>query len=365
MFNRFRFFWNIAAIGAVSGIGIWWMYRRALPFLEPLWTLAFFLILPVFFTLPHVAIDHMPIKMTKISAWLGGYWFIFVFYSILVMVIYFLIYLVSTLFMASQFWALWAGRLAGLGLAVVVITLIYGTWRALHPTYRTIHIQTKKTLQKDLTIAFLTDIHFSPILSSWYSRRMVRRLNNSTADAIIFGGDMIDGNLDFVLKDGSYRNLEQLRAPLGIFAVYGNHDYFNGNLEKEGSHFRPLHFLRNQSIALTETVSLTGLDDYLHHPETEIPTPAVHTFNIIIDHEPLRLATAAQKGYDLYLAGHTHGGQFFPNTIITDRLYTLNYGYRKFAEMFAYVSSGYGFWGTPIRIGSAPEIVFFHVSFLA
>ena len=45
-----------------------------------------------------------------------------------------------------------------------------------------------------------------------------------------------------------------------------------------------------------------------------------------MDHEPLRIREAAKKGYDLYLGGHTRGGQFFPVTWITDRMYLLNYG---------------------------------------
>ena len=60
---------------------------------------------------------------------------------------------------------------------------------------------------------------------------------------------------------------------------------------------------------------------------------------------------------DLYLGGHTHWGQFFPVTWITDRMYLLNYGNRRIGTIDAIVSSGYGSWGFPFRTGPSPEIV--------
>ena len=55
---------------------------------------------------------------------------------------------------------------------------------------------------------------------------------------------------------------------------------------------------------------------------------------------------AAEAGYDMYLAGHTHTGQMFPNRLVTQRMYKLDYGLARFGDLTAVVSNGYGFLGT-------------------
>ena len=61
---------------------------------------------------------------------------------------------------------------------------------------------------------------------------------------------------------------------------------------------------------------------------------------------------AAKAGHDLFLAGHTHGGQFWPNRYFTKRAFDLDYGVKRYGNMMAYVTSGYGMWGTPLPTGS-------------
>ena len=361
MFNRFLFFCSIGLIGMVSGIGLWWMYRRGFTLLMPKWTVLFFVILPLMFVLPHIAIDHMPLTLTKICAWVGGYWFIFVFYSILLMVVYFLIFLGTALFHQPSLWQTLSHNMALYGGIAVALLVLAGSWNAFHPVYRDVTIRTNKPLSREITIAFVTDTHLGPIQSSWYSKALTERLNDAGADAIVFGGDIIDGNLPFVLADGSYKNFAALHAPLGVYAVYGNHDYFNGDLKKEAAEFKPIQFLQNDTITLADSIELTGLDDYLHDPYNNVPKPKDEHFQILVDHEPLRIPPASLAGYDLYLAGHTHGGQYPPISWLTERMYLLNYGTKTFAHMTAIVSNGYGFWGTPVRIGPAPEIVRIHI----
>ena len=171
------------------------------------------------------------------------------------------------------------------------------------------------------------------------------------------GGDLIDAHLDFVLRDGSYRAFEQIKARLGTYAVFGNHDFFDGDIDREDQYFSSIRFLRHEQWELVPGLVLTGLNDYIHFPSATVPACDPGQFNILIDHEPLRISQAEAAGYDLYLGGHTHAGQFFPVTAITNRLYQLNYGSRYFGKLLAIVSSGYGSWGMPFRTGPAPEIV--------
>lgn len=69
------------------------------------------------------------------------------------------------------------------------------------------------------------------------------------------------------------------------------------------------------------------------------------------------MLAASRAGYDLYVAGHTHTGQLFPNHYITKRMYPLDFGRSEFGPLTAITSGGYGFWGPPVRTEAAPELV--------
>jgi len=83
-----------------------------------------------------------------------------------------------------------------------------------------------------------------------------------------------------------------------------------------------------------------------------------HTLPIILlDHQPTNLQDAVTQGVDLQLSGHTHLGQLFPNSLITRKLYEVDWGYIQKDNLQAIVSCGIGTWGPPIRIGNSPEII--------
>lgn len=84
---------------------------------------------------------------------------------------------------------------------------------------------------------------------------------------------------------------------------------------------------------------------------------------IAMDHQPTDLQAAADNGVDLLLCGHTHRGQMAPNHLVTRRMYELDWGYKQKGSMHTIVSSGFGFWGPPLRLGSQSEIVQIEVTF--
>lgn len=84
---------------------------------------------------------------------------------------------------------------------------------------------------------------------------------------------------------------------------------------------------------------------------------------ILLDHQPLEIDKSRQDQIDLQLSGHTHEGQIFPGNLITKLIYELDYGYMKRGNYNLIVSSGYGTWGPPLRIGTHSEIVCATVNF--
>lgn len=359
MHNRTAFFWRLGVLVLIGSLLSWWLYGHVLSILHSFWGVLPFIIFPFGISLAHNAIHAVPIWLAKAFAWVGGLWMIFTLYSFFAVIPYTLASFLIPLAGYEAFWQTYEATIAGLCGLVVIAVILRGMWQAYHPIVRDITLTSAK-ITAPCTIAFLTDIHFSPILSHSYARTMVRRINALHPDAVLFGGDLIDAHLDFVLRDGAYRQLENIQAPHGVWAVYGNHDYFDSSIAKEQEAF-PLRFLKNTTTELPGNIALTGLNDYLHEPVNDVLPPQDGSYNILVDHEPLRIAASSRAGYDVYLGGHTHGGQFFPVTKITKRLFPLSYGKRQFGHMTAIVSSGYGFWGMPVRTGPKPEIVLLHL----
>ena len=84
---------------------------------------------------------------------------------------------------------------------------------------------------------------------------------------------------------------------------------------------------------------------------------------IMLDHEPLQIQEAQQAGVDIQLSGHTHKGQLFPLHFITKNLFETDYGYWHKGAYQLIVTSGYGTWGPPIRVGNHPEVVEIMIQF--
>ena len=83
----------------------------------------------------------------------------------------------------------------------------------------------------------------------------------------------------------------------------------------------------------------------------------------VMNHTPDNLSEPMELGVDFHVSGHTHKGQMWPNHYITLKVFELDYGYRQKGAMHALVSSGFGFWGPPTRIGSQSELWVIDITF--
>lgn len=293
MFNRIVFFWKIGCLGSVLGLANWYVYKEVLPGTVSHAALIPFLLLPFCFSLAYNAIHSVPVPIAKGFSWIGGFWFIFTIYATMGSCVYAVLYLLSRLTGYEPLWQAYQDSLA-LVLLLVLAIMARGIYKAVHPAIRHVAIQTEKAVTP-VRLAFLTDIHMGPLQSHWYTRRLVRRVMALRPDAVLFGGDLIDAHLGFVLRDGSYQQLKQLQAPYGIWAVFGNHDFYDGDIDTEEQALAPIHFLRHQQELLAPGITLTGLNDYIHFPSESVPDCDQSQFNIIMDHEPLRIEKAGKK----------------------------------------------------------------------
>lgn len=271
----------------------------------------------------------------------------------------------------------WAGVLL---LLIAAPFLLAGYARYVEPYMlitRTVTIEATKNVP-ECTIVFFSDTHFGKDYSEKNVERIVKRINRSEPDLVIFGGDFLDNYArDREALDLEYigAELSKIEAAYGKFAVWGNHDYGGGavrvyqDLMEDGG----FQVLENESCLIEElNMKVFGYDDYLlGRTEKSLYQIQSQYFNLIAAHEPVVADLIENTSDNLLLTGHTHGGQVGIPAIrekvipkgsggYAKGLYTKEeIGTKSSLQMF--VSSGIGTTLYPIRFLNVPEIVEIHL----
>ncbi|MFZ4548102.1 MAG: metallophosphoesterase [Bacteroidales bacterium] len=258
---------------------------------------------------------------------------------------------------------------------IIGFVVLLGHINALNPRTKRldIHIDKKAGDMKTLHIAAASDIHLGTLVGPRRTAKLVRMLNECNADMILFAGDIVDEDLAPVIRYDLGRSLLKLKAPLGVYAITGNHEYIGGAdsavkyLENHG-----VKMLRDTVFKINDSFYLSGrndrdskrfngkerkaLGDLLQGVDLSYPV-------LMMDHQPFNLQQVVDAGVDFQLSGHTHHGQLWPFNYITDAIYEVSWGYKQKGKSQFYVSSGYGGWGPSVRTGNRPEIVDIYITF--
>jgi uncharacterized protein len=254
-------------------------------------------------------------------------------------------------------------------LSVVGIALVYGHFNARKPVVRQLELNIPKYAgdRKDLNIVLVSDIHLGSILAKKHLVRIVEKINSLQPDIILLAGDVIDEDLQPVIRKDLGTALSQLQSKLGAYAVSGNHEYIGGiepaieYLERYG-----LKMLLDSALLIDDSFYLIGREDRDRPRFTGKPRKNLDEIIagidlsrplILMDHQPFTLAESLANGIDLHLSGHTHNGQIWPIKYVINAIYEVGWGYKNKEGLHVYVSSGVGTWGPPVRIGTRPEIV--------
>ena len=218
-----------------------------------------------------------------------------------------------------------------------------------------------------LRLLHLSDIHLSAFLSEQDLARVIDSANELRPHLAFVTGDLITSVGDPL--DACLRQVARLRADAGVLGCMGNHEAYAGvedYLERAGARLG-IPFLRRGTQALRfgdAVLNIAGVDyqrsdrPYLPHAERLLLPGA---YNLLMSHNPDVFPVAARQGYDLMLAGHTHGGQvtieILNQSINAARFFTpYVYGLFRQGKAAAYVTRGIGTIGIPARIGAPPEI---------
>jgi predicted MPP superfamily phosphohydrolase len=218
-----------------------------------------------------------------------------------------------------------------------------------------------------LRLLQLSDIHLSAFLSEKDLARVIDSANELHPHLALVTGDLITQAGDPL--EACLRQIARLRADAGILGCMGNHEDYarcENLTEREGARLG-IPFLRGRAQALRfggAVLNVAGVDyqrsgqDYLRGAERLVLPGA---YNLLLSHNPNVFPVAVEKGYDLTLAGHTHGGQvnveILHQPINAARFYTpFVYGLYRQGAAAEYVTRGIGTIGIPARIGAPPEI---------
>lgn len=255
------------------------------------------------------------------------------------------------------------------GSVVLLSALAYGSYMAYTPKVTTYEIDIDKPYKQNLNVVMFSDTHFGYLSGAKHAERLVQEVNALEPDIILIPGDIIDDDLEIVEKKEIFGILAGLEAKLGVYGSLGNHDRYRGDLATlidaiEKSNIKILH---DEVLIVDDAIAVIGRKDYSEGPRaatSELTAQLDKQMPIfLMDHQPYEFAEAEAAGVDLVVSGHTHKGQIAPGHLITQRLFENDYGYMSKGQLHSIVSSGFGFWGPPIRIGSQSEIVQILINF--
>ncbi|MEZ5010889.1 MAG: metallophosphoesterase [Bacteroidales bacterium] len=301
----------------------------------------------------------------------GGFWLAFMLYA-------FLLLLVSDI-------GIMAGRLSGIitaenlkiarfysftgTLIVASIIILAGFINSVNPVVKRYDLDiTREGLPTESArIVAISDIHLGSVVRKRSLRTLSRIIMDNNPNLIFFLGDMVDGEINPVLRDDLLGSLSLPLEGNETFALTGNHEFI-GDAPRTIPYIkeRGLTLLMDEVAQLESGIQVVGridrdsyrfagkkrkdLGELLSLTDPTLPV-------IVLDHQPPYKREEVTGEFDLMLSGHTHNGQMWPFSYIVKSLFRNSHGHTVDGRRNYIVSSGYGTWGPRVRIGSRSEVV--------
>lgn len=367
-----RVFLNAILVHFFLNIYVFWRGWQIIPpkYLYRVLYAAVFVIELIIYLTGFVYIDELPLNTLYYTMTIGTSWMVFILYMTMLLVSY------DTIKFLGR-WVKVIPRTINLSklrnqrtyfflsVIIVCIIMLHGSYRFWNPVVTEMDIQVEKESPvKDLRIAVVADVHVGYMVNRQILKMYVDRIMEQKPDIILLVGDIIDYNLNPVEEEKMEEEFQRLKAPYGVYASTGNHEYRLNAEEKIRwlSEKAGMTVLRDSVVKVSDAFYVVGREDDKQPDRKELSElmTTVDDKNlpiIVMNHEPRRLWEEAQAGADIAVFGHTHNGQLFPYNILINFIYEVGYGYKKKDNTHIYVTSGLGLSGPQYRIGTISEIV--------
>ncbi len=255
-----------------------------------------------------------------------------------------------------------------IAVAVALLASVVALWGGSRPPSVVVEKVTFPALSggaDGFRILHLSDVHLGTLFSQRRMAAMLERVTAVGADAVVITGDLVDADPGAVER--FLPRLKTIRAPAGVYAVLGNHEYYAGRVQSRRllaeAGFRVLD---NAADEVAPGLWIAGVPDSRGGGQTGGTEDDLGTalagipqgdVVVLLQHAPEREEAAAAAGVGLMLNGHTHGGQIWPFRYLVKLAYPHVAGRYVTGGMTQIVSRGTGFWGPPMRLFAPAEIV--------
>lgn len=257
-------------------------------------------------------------------------------------------------------------------LALALSISVYGIVNSYHIRVQTFSIDSDK-ITEDIRIMHISDVHLGHLRGQGFLENIIEKANRENPDLIMITGDLFDGTAN--LNDNIFQTMQEFNAP--VYFVEGNHDGYTGaEIIKQKLRDNGVHVLENEIVNFGE-IQIIGLN----HMSADRSTRNFHANNhkktieevisnmeidhnkpcVLMHHSPEGLKYVASNNIELYLSGHTHGGQLFPVNFIAELMFPFNKGLHTEGESTIYVSTGVGTFGPPMRVGTVSSITLIEI----
>ncbi len=273
----------------------------------------------------------------------------------------------------------------------ILAVAIYGgiQARTIYNTSYEVNVDKNGNKIDNLNIVVVSDQHMGYSVGISMMRDMVDKINSYDPDIVLMAGDIFDNNYDALENPEELIKIyRSIKSKYGVYAVYGNHDIdetiiagftfpsetkltadtrMDEFLEKAG-----VKNLRDEYVLIDDSFYLYGRPDYQKEgrgingrksPEEVTSELDKNLPVIVIDHQPRELKELSKAGVDLDISGHTHDGQIFPLNLTAKIMWENPCGLLKVGNMYSLVTSGVGFFGPGVRVGTEAEVVDLKVAF--
>lgn len=268
----------------------------------------------------------------------------------------------------SSAWRL-SPRVTALGvLGVLPLLCAWGWLQGGRMSLQTVEVETPRLpAGTSVRLVQLTDMHLGHTSRPRVWKRVLETIRAARADVLVSTGDLVDAPDRFVSP--WVRELDDIRPPLGKYAVLGNHEFYAGiTASPRGEVAGGFTFLRGTAVELLPGLVLAGVDDpecARHEGGVWDDAPVLsavrpEAFIVLLKHRPA-VSTVGRARAGLQLSGHTHGGQVFPFGWVVRMVYPHAHSRLiAFPEgLRLYVSRGAGTWGPPFRLLAPAEVTVF------